>query len=193
MVWNDDNLIKVLKEGGVVVMPTDTLYGIVGNAFNENTVNRIYDIRKRDENKPCIILISDIADLRKFSIDLSIKQRVMLEGYWPTFVETKEDKPSPVSVVLDCPDEKFYYLHRGMNTLAFRVPIDENLRLLLSLTGPIIAPSANIEGFSPSHNADEAKKYFDDKVDLYIDGGEISGSPSRVIKLYVDGTISILR
>ena len=94
-VWNDKNLHKTLKEGGVVVMPTDTLYGIVGKAENEKTVNRIYEIRKRAPSKPCIILISDIKDLGKFSINISKEQKLVLEKYWSINTE-------PVSIILDC-------------------------------------------------------------------------------------------
>ena len=58
-VWNDKNLIEVLENNGVVIMPTDTIYGIVGKARSENTVKRIYEIRGRNPQKPCIILIGD--------------------------------------------------------------------------------------------------------------------------------------
>lgn len=183
MNWENKNLIKVLKKNGVVVMPTDTLYGIVGRAQDISTVNRIYAIRKRNPNKPCIILIGSISEFEKFSIILSEEQKAKLKEYWP----------GPVSIILDCEDEKFSYLHRGTKTLAFRVPAQEKLRNLLKQTGPLIAPSANTEGLSPAKNTEEAKKYFGDSIDLYVDGGELVGKASRVIKLHKDGSISILR
>lgn len=71
MDWNDTNLINTLKEGGVAVMPTDTIYGIVGQALNKDTVLRIYNLKKRAPEKPCIILIGDIEQLKLFSINLS--------------------------------------------------------------------------------------------------------------------------
>ena len=73
-IWSNKNLIKVLQENGVVVMPTDTIYGIVGKAQSEETVNRIYSIRDRNPQKPCIILVGNIDELEKFSIVLSEKQ-----------------------------------------------------------------------------------------------------------------------
>ena len=164
-------------------MPTDTLYGIVGSALNQTTVERIYGIRKRNPDKPCIILISDITELAKFSINLPPAQKTTIRGYWP----------APVSVVIDCPDENFSYLHRGTNTLAFRVPTNEELRFLLASTGPLLAPSANIEGMQPSQNIDEAQKYFGGQVDLYIDGGYIAGKASKLIRLNPDGSIEVLR
>jgi L-threonylcarbamoyladenylate synthase len=185
-MWSNKNLVKVLNNGGVVVMPTDTLYGIVGKIESEQVVNRIYEIRKRAPNKPCIILISSIKDLEKFSIILSEKQKEVLEKYWLKNTE-------PLSIILDCLNDKFTYLHRGTNSLAFRLPAQKDLRNLLKETGPLIAPSANPEGLPPALNITEAKKYFGNSVDLYIDGGEIKGKASKVIRLKKDGSVEVLR
>ena len=182
-VWNNSNLIQTLKNGGVVVMPTDTIYGLVGLAENESTVNRIYDIRNRDLKKPCIILIGDIEELKKFSINLTEAEKNKLMEFWP----------GPVSVVLDCDNSKLAYLHKSTNTLAFRIPAQEELRALLVKTGPLVAPSANLATRSPSETMDEAREYFGDKVDLYEDGGLIKSKASRVIRLHKDGGVSILR
>src|SRR3989338_927047 len=113
MWWNDENLVQVLKTGGVVVMPTDTLYGIVGIASSRNTVGRIYEIRKRAPDKPCIILIGDMGELQKFSVNISEEQKKELQKYWsfdesqkPRSIDKSHDL-RPVSVVLDCSDDKF--------------------------------------------------------------------------------------
>jgi len=190
-IWNDENLIKVLKENGVVVMPTDTLYGIVGRAQDAAVVNRIYELRKRAPNKPCIILISDISELEKFLISLSEQQKKVINNYWS--FGFAQDNYNATSIVLDCPNEKFSYLHRGTKTLAFRLPAQIDLQKLLKKTGPLIAPSANLEGFPPAQNILEAKKYFGDSVDLYIDGGTITGKASKIIRLHTDGSVDILR
>ena len=182
-IQNDQKLIKILKEDGIVVIPTDTLYGIVGRAENPDVVLKICEIRKRNPVKPCIILIADVAELKKFSVSLSSEQEKILRECWP----------GPVSVILDCPDELFSYLHRGTKTLAFRLPKDEGLRDLLKQTGPLVAPSANMEGDTPAQNIKQAKKYFGHAVDLYVDGGELSGQPSKIIKLHPDGSLSIIR
>jgi L-threonylcarbamoyladenylate synthase len=192
MIFTDPNLINALKEGKVAVIPTDTIYGIVGSALDESLVNRIYDIRKRAPEKPCIILIGDMMELEKFSVNLSAKQKEKIKEYWP-FAFAQDLRPVPTSMVLDCPGEKFAYLHRGTETLAFRIPPQEELRSLLKETGPLIAPSANPEGLPPAKNIEEARNYFGDAVDFYADGGEIEGKASRVIRLYKNNTTSILR
>lgn len=191
MCWSKENLIKVLTKNGVVVMPTDTLYGIVGRAESPVAVERIYKIRKRDKNKPCIILIGDIKELKKFSIILSQEQKNKLKEYWS--LDSVKNKPRATSVVLDCSDEKFAYLHRGTKTLAFRLPYPRALRDLLRKTGPLIAPSANTEKFPASENITDAKKYFGDAVDLYVDGGSLISKASRIVKLNKDGSVAVIR
>jgi len=188
-IWNDENLIEVLRKNGVVVMPTDTLYGIVGQALNSSVVERIYFLRKRNPEKPCIILIGTIDELEKFSVILSEEQK----EFFARTVLAKDAKDGPVSIVLDCPDKKFLYLHRATKTLAFRIPFSQPLRDLLLKTGPLIAPSANLEALPPSETISEAKKYFGNLIDLYVDGGKLTGKASKVIRLRKDGTISIIR
>lgn len=182
-MWGDKNLIKILESGGVAVIPTDTLYGIVGKALDASAVERIYKLRKRNPDKPCIILIGDANELEKFSINLSLAQKDILKTFWP----------GPVSVVLDCDNDSFAYLHRATKTLAFRIPLPRGLQDLLIATGPLIAPSANIEGLPPAQDIIEAKKYFGEGLDLYIDGGVIVGKASKVVRLHNDGSLSILR
>ena len=183
MKTSGKNLVEVLKNGGVAVMPTDTIYGIVGKAENAETVERIYKIRKRPPDKPCIILISGISELSKFGIVVRDAQKKMLNKNWP----------GPVSIILDCKDAPLSYLHRGTNTLAFRVPASESLQKLLKETGPLIAPSANPHGLPPATNISEAKKYFGDQVNLYMDGGTISGSPSKILRLHPDASVTMVR
>ena len=176
-------IIDILKNGGVVVMPTDTIYGIVGSVLNSETVERIYQLRKRNLDKPFIILISSINDLEKFDVKLTKKQREFLKKYWP----------NPLSIVLPVVDKKWKYLHRGTKTLAFRMPKDEKLLEVLKEVGPLVAPSANSEGEKPSETIDEAKKYFGGSVLCYIDGGKIISKPSTLIELNNDGSYKILR
>jgi L-threonylcarbamoyladenylate synthase len=182
-MWNNKNLEEVLKKGGVAVMPTDTIYGIVGKALDSATVARIYELRKRKPEKPCIVLIGDISELSKFSINLSAEQKEKIKEYWP----------GAVSIVLDCEDESFSYLHRDTKTLAIRLPALKELRDFLLKVGPLIAPSANPEGSAPAQNIVEAQKYFGDSVDIYENGGDLNGKPSKLIKLHKDGSVAIIR
>lgn len=182
-VWNDANLIKTLKDGGIVVMPTDTIYGLVCSALNKDSIVRLYQMRKKPPYKPLIILISDIEDLKKFSIIVSDEQRKVLDTYWP----------GAVSVIFDYSNDDFNYLTHSTHTITFRLPKALELQNLLKQTGPLVAPSANLSGMSPAKNTEEAKSYFGNTVDVYIDGGEIVGNASKIIKLNQDGSVVVIR
>ncbi len=166
-------IIFILKKGGVGVLATDTLYGLVGSAFNKKTVSRIYFLKKRNLKKPFIILIADLNDLKKFHIKIDLRIKEFLKKNWP----------GKVSVILNCPLKKFYYLHRGKKSLAFRVPADKKLRKILRQTGPLVAPSANLENKKPAFNLKEAYSYFQNKVDFYYGQKELKNKPSLLIEI----------
>ncbi|MCR4306106.1 MAG: L-threonylcarbamoyladenylate synthase [Candidatus Daviesbacteria bacterium] len=178
-----DKVIELLKAGKIGVMPTDTLYGIVGSALNPGTVEEIYLLRQREKDKPFIILISSLDDLKKFEVNLTKEQKDFLEKNWP----------NPLSVILAVSSEKFKYLHRGKNSLAFRMPKDERLLGLLTQTGPLVAPSANPAGAKPAEEIEEARGYFGDDISFYLDEEKKKLTPSTIIQLYEDGTRITLR
>ncbi|MBA3732986.1 threonylcarbamoyl-AMP synthase [Patescibacteria group bacterium] len=183
MEENQDKIIENLNsEGGVVVMPTDTIYGILGRAFDPKAVDKIYQIKKRTPDKPFIILIADISDLSKFSIQFSDTDKEIFYKIWP----------GPFSVEFEVNNETFTYRSFGKK-LALRLPDNDLLREIIRHTGPLVAPSANLEGEPPAKNIEEAKEYFGDGVDMYVDNGEIlEGEPSTLISLR-NGEIKILR
>jgi L-threonylcarbamoyladenylate synthase len=170
---NLKSIISILKSHGIGVMPTDTIYGLVGSAFSRRAVERIYKLRKRNRKKPMIILISSIGDLKLFGIKLTPRLRKFLGNVWP----------GPVSVILPCRINKFHYLHRGTNSLALRLPKSVWLRNILKQTGPLVAPSANIEGKKPAYTIAEAKKYFGSRADFYLDRGRLYAFPSILIEI----------
>lgn len=163
-------------------MPTDTIYGLLGKALNKKTIARIYQVRKRQPNKPLIILIGSQKDLNLFKIKPNKTTREILDHCWPR----------KISIILSCPLKKFEYLHRGTNSLAFRLPKNKWLQNLLKETGPLVAPSANPEGLPPAKNISEAKKYFKDQVDFYQSGRNYPSKPSTLIEIK-NGKIDIIR
>jgi L-threonylcarbamoyladenylate synthase len=177
----EKKLVETIISGGVVVMPTDTVFGIVASAFNKEAVERLYDVRGRDKDKPCIILCSEYNDLQKFGLELNDFQKSKLKEIWP----------NPVSVILKCQNKSMEYLHRGVGTLAFRVPKPDKLRAILSKTGPILAPSANPQGLPIAKNLDEAKRYFGSRVDLYVDG--VTGDKVSTLISFENEKVTVLR
>jgi L-threonylcarbamoyladenylate synthase len=175
-------IVCVLRAGGVGVLPTDTLYGLVGSALNKKAVSRIYQLKKRAPEKPFIILISSPKDLELFNVKPDEKASGVLKNVWP----------GPVSVVLPCNAARLSYLRRKTKGLAFRLPKPAWLRKLLLQTGPLVAPSANWQGMPPAQDIKQAKQYFSNQVDFYCDAGKIRGQASALIAITRQG-VKILR
>jgi len=170
---------QLATPGTIGVIPTDTVYGVVASAADKAAVERLYVLKKR-EAKPGTLVAASIDQLVK----LGIKQRYLtaVQQYWP----------GAVSVVIPC-GEDLAYLHQGKRSLAVRIPANSELMHLLEKTGPLLTSSANQPGQPPANTVTEARNYFNDEVDFYIDGGNLSGNkPSTVIRI-VDDAIEILR
>lgn len=166
-----DQLTENLTAGELAVIPTDTVYGIVTKAQNENAVNKLIEIRGREAGKPFIVLISSLTDLKLFDVNLTSDQEKILSELWP----------GPFSVELSI--KGFDYLKNGTNHFAFRLPQSDLLQSLLKKTGPLVAPSANPPSQPVATTIDQAKKYFGDQVKNYLDGGELISQASTVIAL----------
>ena len=179
--------IEILRNGGVGVMPTDTIYGLVGSALLPGTVKRIYKLRKRNLKKPMIILIGSLRDLELFKVRLTGNEKNLLDKLWPGKVSVVLPLPAGRQVV-----QKFSYLHRGTKSLAFRLPRLKWLRQMLLETGPLVAPSANWEGKKPATTVKEARKYFSWAADFYFDRGKLDSSPSTLVSLK-NGRVRVLR
>ncbi len=173
---------RVIKEGKIAVVPTDTIYGVVGLANRPEVVEEIYALKHRSPSKPFIVLISSISQLSQFGIEMDSFVLGQLNKHWP----------GPVSVVLPCQNEDYQYLHRGEGSVAFRLPKHRKLIKLIEETGPLVAPSANPEGKPPANTANSARAYFGSAVEVYIDGGLIDSTPSKLIKID-HGQVAVLR
>ncbi len=172
-------LAQCLAGGGIAVMRTDTIYGIVGRADSEAVVERIYQAKGRTPAKSPIVLIGDIDDM----FDLPDEQtRVALQHYWP----------GPHSIILPAHTAPTWIV-RDNASVAYRMPASDELRALLRVTGPLIAPSANPESLPPARTISEARVYFGELVDHYEDGGEVVASRPSSLYRYDDGRFTQLR
>lgn len=169
-----------LKQAKIGVIPTDTLYGLVASALIPEAVERIYQVKNRDLSKPSIVLIADPEDVDQFGVAERDKERA--DKFWP----------GPVSIILHVPSKKWQHLHRGTNSLAFRVPDEPHLQDFLRQTGPLVAPSANPQGEVPAATVQEAYAYFGDNVDFYVDAGTLNKKPSALIS-FLENEFKILR
>jgi tRNA threonylcarbamoyl adenosine modification protein (Sua5/YciO/YrdC/YwlC family) len=176
----DQDCIAALTRGAVGVMPTDTIYGIVALAHNPEAVARLYALKAR-EHKPGTVIAANVEQLVALGLAESVVRP--LGTYWP----------GPVSVVIPIGSD-LAYLHQGVQGLACRVPADDNIQALLLKSGPLLTTSANLPGQPPATNIAEARTYFGEQVDFYVDGGTITGhQPSTVIRVEDDQSVTVLR
>lgn len=155
-----NEVIKVIKGGGIVISPTDTVYGMLANAFNNDAINRIYKIKGRDRDKPFLVLLKDEKSVKSFC-DIPI----------PNII--KKNIPGELTFIMPMSESaknKFSFLK---STVAIRIPKDYYINLILKETPPIVAPSANLSGQGIIYDGDKLVEIFKDKVDLIINGGII--------------------
>jgi len=161
----------VLTGGGVVLLPTDTVYGLHALALNEQAVKRVAEIKGREDTKPFLVLASAVAQLALLGISAPPGILAALETIWP----------APLTVILPLRDP--VPASRGAATLAVRIPALGWLRELVSRTGPLLSTSANRSGepvvASPAALGGELRG----ALDGVVDGGVLEGEPSAILDL----------
>jgi len=182
----DKKVVELLNEGAVGFMPTDTIYGLSCRALNEKAVERLHQLKGRSHSKPFIILISNLKMLDALGVRYN-KVITLVEKYWP----------GPLTVIFDAPRSP-KWLHRGTKTLAVRMPAVADLQNLIKQVGPLVSTSANAEGERPAQSVEQARKYFGEQLDFYIDVGKVKTQPSTIarvekskLKLVRQGAIKI--
>jgi L-threonylcarbamoyladenylate synthase len=174
-----NNATTILLNGGVGVIPTDTVYGLVARAEDIKATTRLYRLKQR-EHKPGTVIAANVEQLANLGVPR--QQLQIAERFWP----------NPISIVINL-DNNLEYLHQGIGSMPFRVVADKSLNEFLELTGPLITSSANQPDQPVSNTTAEARAYFKDDVDFYIDGGDLSNRPPSTIIRIVDNNIEVIR
>lgn len=186
----EQDIVDNLQRGELVVMKSDTIYGIFASALDQAAVERLHSVRDRAPEQGFIVLADSVETVGQL-VSLRPQIRARLETIWAA--------PFATSVILSSKGSKAPWLadtRSGKPTICFRVPSKQNraLRELLEKTGPLCAPSANLPDQLPARNIGEAKDYFGDLVSLYVDSGECdTNQPSRIIRFSSSSTVETLR
>ena len=176
--------VQVLKGGGIVIFPTETVYGIVANAFDKKAVEKIYEVKNRPGEKPLSIMVSGIDEIEKYAIISNNIERKIIESFMP----------GPITVILKKKPGVFDYISSGKDTIGVRIPDNKIvLEILKKLQLPIVAPSANISGLPSGVDLKDILKDFYGKVDVCIDGGKAKLGEASTIVEVADGKTVILR
>ena len=173
-----NEIADILKQGGIVAIPTETVYGLAGNALDEACVDKIYKAKGRPSDNPLIIHISRLSQWERLVKDIPPKAKALAEKFWP----------GPLTIILPKSELVPDKVSGGLSTVAVRMPKNEIARRIIDVSDiPLAAPSANLSG-KPSPTC--LKHVCDDlsgKIDAIVDGGECEmGVESTVITLATD-------
>ncbi|MDT0688795.1 L-threonylcarbamoyladenylate synthase [Salegentibacter sp. F188] len=163
MQTNIEKAILELNNTGIVAIPTETVYGLAGNAFSENAVKKIFRLKKRPAHNPLIVHLSSADDLEKIAKEIPETAFKLARSFWP----------GPLTLVLKKKNIIPGVVTSGLETVAVRVPNHPlTLELLQRLQFPLAAPSANPFGSISPTKAAHVKKYFKGRLSTVLDGGE---------------------
>ena len=178
-----ENVIKVIIDGGVVIFPTDTVYGVAANSLDETSINKLFDLKERNDNKPICVLTSSVDKIKKIAYVRDEEQKI-IDKYMPGALTIILDKKEIVSDVLTS----------GLKTVGVRIPNNEiALRILDKLEYPLATTSANISGMEAAVKKEDLIKEFEGKVDIIIDGGITDLKVSSTIVKIKNNEIEVLR
>ena len=175
---------EIISRGGLVVMPTETVYGLGGDGTNPLAASKIYTAKGRPSDNPLIIHISSPSDAEKFAYTSDIYYK-LAEAFMP----------GPITVVLDAKPTVPKETRGGLDTVAVRCPANMVANLLIEYSGvPIAAPSANLSGSPSPTSLEHVIDDMNGRVDAIIDGGNSEiGLESTIVKINPDNTLTLLR
>ena len=167
--------VEALKKGSIVAYPTETFYGLGVKFDIEDSLKKLYEIKKRARDKAMPLIFSDKRLLPYVAKSPNQKAILFMEEFWP----------GPLTLILRAKKNISRYITSGTGRVAVRIP-GESFALSLAQRAPffITATSANLSGMIPAQDADSVARYFGDKIDIVIDGGPTPGGlPSTLVDL----------
>ncbi len=167
--------VECLRNGGLVIVPTDTVYGIVASLFNPHAIERIYEVKSRDADKPLPVFVGNLSQVEELSGNVPENVKQLCKEYWP----------GPLTVVLPCARKDLDRVTRCTGKIGVRWPslplIDA---LLQELGAPLASTSANLSTEPACKSLDCLQPSFLDKMDIVLDAGNLgSGVPSTVVDI----------
>ena len=185
-IFTDDlaEAAEIIKRGGLVAVPTETVYGLAGNGLDAAAVERIYEVKGRPARKPLSLMVPDAESMEKYCREIPPQAKTLAARFWP----------GPLTIVLKARGEIPPVVLAGGDTVGLRCPDHPKTLELLRLTAlPFAAPSANPSGEESPKTASEVLSYFDGAIDGLIDGGacgigrestliSLAGTPYRILR-----------
>ncbi len=168
---------EIIKKGGLVAVPTETVYGLAADGLNNAAVDKIYEVKNRPETKPINLLVTGMADVEKFCCEIPESAYILAEEFWP----------GPLTMILFKKENIPDIVTAGGNTVGVRCPDHAKTLEIIRLAGvPLAAPSANLSGEPSPKNISDVLAVFDGKIDAVVDGGVCTvGIESTILDMTV--------
>lgn len=183
----EENVADIVARGGIIAYPTETVYGLGVDPFNENAVIKLYRLKGwKLQPRPVSILLLDVEDVERCVRSLPDKARHLIDAFWP----------GPLTLVLPAVRDLSAYITGNSGMVGLRVSSHSQLKTLLSpLIQPITATSANPTSLPPARTPKEVRDYFGEVVDWIAPNptGEGGGQPSTVVRVEESGAWSVIR
>lgn len=176
------NLKEILENGGAVILPTETVYGLFAQAMNEAAVEHVYQLKRRPKDKAMNLNVADLETILAFSKN----QPSYLKTLYEVFL------PGPLTIILQANDRVPAWINSGLSTIGFRIPNHPKTLELIQQTGPLIGPSANISGRESGKIFADIKTQFNNEVTGLADDAALTGVDSTILDLSGE-TARILR
>ncbi len=168
-----DKLRTILENGGAVILPTETVYGLFAQALNEDAVNRVYQLKQRPRDKAMNLNVSNLNDIYFFSQNTPF----FLEKLYNRFM------PGPLTIILKANENVPFWVNSGLDTVGFRLPNHEQTLRLISETGPLIGTSANISGNESGKKFSDIQAQFSVDLPGIEDDQALTGIDSTILDL----------
>ena len=176
------NLKEILENGGAVILPTETVYGLFAQAMNEAAVEHVYQLKRRPKDKAMNLNVADLETILAFSKNQPSYLKTLYEAFLP----------GPLPIILQANDRVPAWINSGLSTIGFRIPNHPKTLELIQQTGPLIGPSANISGRESGKIFADIKTQFNNEVTGLADDAALTGVDSTILDLSGE-TARILR
>lgn len=175
MMETNTDLKAILANGGAVVLPTETVYGLFARALDEKAVNHVYELKNRPRDKAMNLNVASYEDIMTYSKE----QPDYLKKLYDAFL------PGPLTIILKANGQVPKWINSGLTTVGFRLPNHSVTRELIQAEGPLIGPSANKSGMASGRYFDQIRAQFDFQVTGYQDDDTLLGLDSTILDLSV--------
>ena len=168
-----DHIEKELEAGRAVILPTETVYGIFAKALDQESVDYIYELKRRPREKALNLNVADEEDIRIYSKNQPSYLTKLIESFLP----------GPLTIILQANEKVPEWIHSGMSTVGFRIPAHPKTLELIRKYGPLVGPSANLSGHASGTKYEAIVKEFDQLISGFEDDAFLTGQDSTILDI----------